>query len=133
MTAKTSTHRWRWIAVALLASVLGIITVFALLSDTEATDSTNGSVSEGRIAFNAVCAECHGEDATGTDDGPPLVHEIYRPNHHSNQAFVLAVRRGSPQHHWRFGSMPAQTEVGEDELLDIISYIRKLQQDAGIE
>jgi mono/diheme cytochrome c family protein len=56
----------------------------------------------GRKAFEANCASCHGPMAGGTDQGPPLVHKWYEPSHHGDAAFMLAARRGVPQHHWRF-------------------------------
>ena len=60
----------------------------------------------GQVAFQRHCASCHGDVAQGTATGPPLVHAIYRPGHHADVAFELAVRHGSRVHHWRFGDMP---------------------------
>lgn len=86
----------------------------------------------GQEAFQAHCAECHGPAAGGTDKGPPLVHQWYRPNHHADAAFVLAAKRGVPQHHWRFGNMPPQPQVGERSIQQITQYVRELQQANGI-
>jgi hypothetical protein len=52
------------------------------------------------------CAVCHGPAATGSMQGPPLVHEIYEPGHHPDELFVRAVMEGVAQHHWDFGPMP---------------------------
>ena len=87
----------------------------------------------GRAAFEANCASCHGPAAAGTDQGPPLVHRIYEPGHHADAAFVLAAKRGVPQHHWRFGAMPPQPQVGKRSLQQIIAYVRELQHANGIE
>lgn len=87
----------------------------------------------GRAAFEANCASCHGAVAGGTDQGPPLIHAYYRPGHHGDAAFVLAAKRGMPQHHWRFGNMPAQPQVGERSLQQIVAYVRELQRANGIE
>jgi mono/diheme cytochrome c family protein len=78
----------------------------------------------GREAFRANCAQCHGEYAGGTDKGPPLVHRVYHPNHHADAAFVLAAKRGVPQHHWRFGNMPPVLEVGDRPVQQVIQYAR---------
>ncbi len=86
----------------------------------------------GERAFNLNCAECHGENAAGTDQGPPLIHDIYNPGHHSDESFYLAVAVGSRQHHWSFGDMPAQPEVSREEVARIIRYIRELQEANGI-
>ena len=86
----------------------------------------------GQEAFQVHCAECHGPAAGGTDKGPPLVHMWYHPNHHADAAFLLAAKRGVPQHHWKFGSMPPQPQVGERSIQQITQYVRELQQANGI-
>lgn len=86
----------------------------------------------GRAAFARGCAACHGAYAEGTASGPPLVHPIYRPNHHADEAFWLAVRRGVRAHHWRFGDMPALPQVDAEETRRIVLYVRELQRANGI-
>jgi mono/diheme cytochrome c family protein len=86
----------------------------------------------GQKAFLENCAACHGEFAGGTDQGPPLVHKIYEPGHHADAAFVLAAKRGVTQHHWSFGNMPSQPQVGERALQQIIEFVRELQVANGI-
>ena len=86
----------------------------------------------GEQLFNQTCAACHGVRATGTQTGPPLVNKIYEPSHHSDAAFLLAVRNGSVQHHWKFGNMPAQPTVTDAETREITQYVRALQREAGI-
>jgi len=98
----------------------------AVVSD----DSMQGS--PGKVAFATHCAECHGANATGTDKGPPLIHRYYEPSHHADFAFVRAVRFGVRQHHWRFGNMPPQPEVSQEEINLIIGYVRELQRANGI-
>ncbi len=87
---------------------------------------------EGKIAFDASCARCHGKNGSGTNQGPPLIHDIYNPGHHSDASFVRAVKQGVRQHHWPFGNMPARPEVTDEELKAIIRYVRELQQANGI-
>ncbi len=87
---------------------------------------------KGEMIFNANCASCHGINATGTDQGPPLVHNIYNPGHHADRSFYMAVDQGTKQHHWRFGDMPAQKHVAENDVRQIIKYIRELQVANGI-
>ena len=87
----------------------------------------------GRAVFNARCATCHGLNAAGVEGaGPPLVHKIYEPSHHGDAAFVLAVRRGVPRHHWSFGNMAPVEGVTDQEILGIITYVRELQRANGI-
>ena len=87
----------------------------------------------GEVAFATYCVGCHGKNATGTDKGPPLVNQIYGPSHHGDFSFVRAVTLGVPQHHWLFGSMPSQPQVGREEINRIIVYLRELQRSNGIQ
>lgn len=86
----------------------------------------------GRAAFDANCMRCHGPNGSGTDHGPPLLHGIYNPGHHPDEAFRRAVRNGVQQHHWPFGNMPPQPQVSEEQLAQIVRYVRELQQANGI-
>ncbi|ANH07016.1 cytochrome C (plasmid) [Shinella sp. HZN7] len=87
----------------------------------------------GEKAFNAVCAACHGANAAGTEAGPPLVHEIYEPSHHGDQAFAVAVVNGVRAHHWTFGDMPPQPAMTRADLRNVIAYVREMQRANGID
>lgn len=87
----------------------------------------------GKRAFDLHCARCHGEHAAGTSAGPPLVDRTYRPAVHADVAFELAVRRGVPAHHWRFGDMPPQQTVPQLDVAHITRFVRELQKANGIE
>jgi mono/diheme cytochrome c family protein len=87
----------------------------------------------GETAYLMHCGSCHGERAGGTTLGPPLAHRIYEPSHHGDAAFRLAVRNGVAAHHWRFGNMPPQQHVSEQQLDSIIAYVRWIQRQVGIE
>ena len=86
----------------------------------------------GRVEFEKNCRTCHGVNAAGTANGPPLVHKIYEPSHHSDQSFHRAVRDGVPAHHWQFGDMPAIEHVEPKQVDSIIVYVRELQRANGI-
>ena len=86
----------------------------------------------GEQLFAMNCAVCHGPAATGSMQGPPLVHEIYEPGHHPDELFVRAVMEGVPQHHWDFGPMPRIGGLTERDVEDITAYVRQLQREAGI-
>jgi len=92
----------------------------------------SSEASVGQILFNNNCASCHGDRASGTDNGPPLIHDIYNPGHHSDDAFYLAAANGVVQHHWPFGNMPKQEHVAADEVAKIVQYVRELQTANGI-
>ncbi|MFK7869963.1 MAG: cytochrome c [Roseobacter sp.] len=87
----------------------------------------------GAQAFEAKCAACHGVNAAGRDGmGPPLVHVIYEPNHHGDQAFHLAAMNGVRGHHWPFGNMPAVEGLTTSDVDAIVAYVRALQRANGI-
>jgi len=87
---------------------------------------------EGEGFYNANCAACHGPKGTGTQTGPPLVHIIYEPNHHSDAAFRRAAELGVVPHHWSFGPMPPVAGVTDADMDRIIGYVRWLQRQGGI-
>lgn len=96
-----------------------------------ATFSPNAQI--GKRAFEATCAACHGANAAGQDDvAPPLVHKIYEPSHHGDEAFQRAAAQGVRAHHWPFGDMPPVEDVSRTDVGMIIAYIRELQQANGI-
>ena len=87
---------------------------------------------EGKAKFNNFCARCHGPQGQGTNNGPPLVHKIYEPNHHADMAFQRAAAQGVRAHHWKFGNMPKIDGVVPEDVSQIIGYVRWLQRQAGI-
>jgi mono/diheme cytochrome c family protein len=87
---------------------------------------------EGEKLFEANCMVCHGARGTGTATGPPLVHPIYEPGHHSDDSIRSAVQSGVQSHHWTFGDMPAIVTVAPGQLDQIICYVRELQVAEGI-
>lgn len=90
-------------------------------------------VAAGEQVFANNCAQCHGPDLQGTKTGPPLLHEVYEPSHHPDDAIRSAVANGVLPHHWEFGPMPAQPQLSDDDTEAVITYIRTQQQAAGIE
>jgi cytochrome c len=86
----------------------------------------------GERAYDANCRACHGPLGTGSEAGPALVHRIYEPSHHADAAFRLAVTRGVRAHHWTFGNMPPIPAMDSAAIAEVTSYVRWLQQRAGI-
>jgi mono/diheme cytochrome c family protein len=86
----------------------------------------------GETLFRLHCSICHGPSGVGTDQGPSFLWKIYVPSHHSDESFYLAVKQGVRAHHWLFGNMPALPHITEDEVSQIIPYVRWLQQQAGV-
>ena len=68
----------------------GTAMVAVTLPDTLSPEGTMG-----KRAFDAVCADCHGDNAAGKMGiAPPLIHKIYEQSHHGEvELAVTAVRR----------------------------------------
>ena len=111
-------------------AALGVLALL-LLAGTLACGG-GGDVEKGKQAFDANCATCHGAGALGTGSGPSLVHRLYVPGHHNDDSIRRAVRNGVPSHHWLFGDMPPIVGVSDEELEQIIVYIRERQREGGI-
>lgn len=86
----------------------------------------------GAERYDALCSGCHGVRAAGTQQGPPLVHDLYVRSHHRDSAFRRAINQGVEAHHWPFGNMPPVAGVSTEDAEEIINYIRALQSAAGI-
>lgn len=126
-----------------LLGVLGTIAVLVLVVAIAATEGQHtpveaqetrdpAAVAAGAELFAANCAVCHGADLQGTETGPPLLHQIYAPNHHPDEAFQRAVAGGVQPHHWNFGTMAPVPGLTRDEVSQIVQFVRSEQEGAGI-
>lgn len=122
--------------LSVLGLTLGLYAMAACDSSQPKPAAGGGTVpaelQAGEAKFNAHCSACHGAQAAGTQQGPPLVHKIYEPNHHGDAAFLRAAEFGVKAHHWEFGNMPKIEGVSSADVEQIIRYIRWLQRQAGI-
>jgi mono/diheme cytochrome c family protein len=97
------------------------------------TDDTEGdAVARGEVLFASNCVVCHGEQAMGNPNGPPLVHELYAADVYSNEEFRAAVNEGVPERHWDFGEMPSMRGLSDQQIDDIIAYVHERQRAAGL-
>jgi mono/diheme cytochrome c family protein len=88
---------------------------------------------QGKQAFDANCAKCHGANAAGQGGvAPPLIHKIYEPSHHGDAAIARAAKQGVQQHHWPFGNMAPVAGITDAEIAVITAYIRAVQRANGI-
>ena len=126
----------RFMVQAVCLLILGLCVACESQANKEGAVPVSGATpiefQPGETKFAAHCAACHGTRATGTAQGPPLIHKIYEPNHHADVAFQRAALNGVRAHHWDFGNMPKIEGVSPDDVDQIIKYIRWLQRQAGI-
>jgi mono/diheme cytochrome c family protein len=120
---------------ATLAVIAAMVTSGAVLAQApKVVLPPKGFVADpARVAalFQKHCIECHGRDARGTGRGPSLLHPGYRPEHHSDLAFYIAIQQGVGQHHWSFGDMKAVPALSPEEAGHVIGWIRSEQRKAG--
>lgn len=128
--AHRRTLRWA-LGIAGVIAAIGF-GIWLSTATTAPSAAAAGNAASGEGLFNANCAQCHGVGATGTESGPPLVHQYYVPSHHADAAFLLAVRNGVRPHHWGFGAMPVIDGLTDDDVTDIVAHVRSLQRDAGL-
>jgi mono/diheme cytochrome c family protein len=88
---------------------------------------------KGKVMYATHCASCHGADLKGSDKGPPMLHKVYEPSHHSDVAFQLAVKKGTRAHHWKFGDMAPVPGLTPDDVAHITAFIRFEQRKVGIQ
>ena len=84
---------------------------------------TMDQLTTGEAIFAAECAECHGEDGTGTDDGPTLL-ELWEKN---DGMLKEQVMQGSGD------DMPAfADDLSTEEIESVVAYVRSLSLTAEV-
>ncbi|MGK2950393.1 MAG: c-type cytochrome [Acidimicrobiales bacterium] len=132
---RATARRWRLLA-GVAAVVLGfgaIVAVVAVASGpSKPLEDGVDDQALGAQVFSASCATCHGPELLGTFVGPPLVDEIYAPDHHDDDAIRAAIANGVEPHHWDFAAMPPIPGLDAAEVDAVIGHIRAVQGEAGI-
>ncbi|MCK5547238.1 MAG: cytochrome c [Rhodospirillaceae bacterium] len=129
-------HKSPIIRMAIILSVVIIASIFVLYKTDRRSIKAYINIPElnavelrGREAFNSMCASCHGVDGTGdTDIGPPLMHPYYRKDLLSDEAIIKAIGRGTPEDKWKYGHMPAQIDVSNEQALEIVEFYNALRR-----
>jgi mono/diheme cytochrome c family protein len=101
--------------------------------DVLATLPTPSEHARGAALYAQHCSVCHGAYGLGAETGPPLVHPVYRPRHHGDEAFQLAVAQGVRAHHWRFGDMSPVPGLDRNDVAQVTGYVRWLQRAVGVD
>lgn len=92
-----------------------------------------GLLEAGALLYAENCAQCHGADLRGTDQGPSFLSEVYEPGHHGDGAFMLAVMNGVAPHHWQYGPMPPIEGLSPEDVDSIVAFVRDRQQTEGFQ
>jgi len=116
------------VAVVAVAAAVAVLVAAGGGGDAPPEPGSPEQLALGEEVFAQNCATCHGEAARGGLAGPPLVHEIYAPDHHPDEAIRTAIARGVEPHHWDFAAMPPIPNLDADEVEAVIAYIRAEQR-----
>jgi len=124
------------VTLRLLLAILTLVGVVAACGTQEQSQNAQSDpllVEKGADLYAANCAQCHGADLRGTDQGPSFLSEVYVPSHHGDAAFHAAVAGGVPPHHWSFGPMPPVEGLTPEDVEAIVAFVRDTQQTEGFE
>lgn len=120
--------------VAVSAAVGMLVGACGSVTEASAARPVDSAIlSEGESLYQASCAECHGADLRGTDQGPSHLSQVYEPSHHADIAFQLAIQNGTRAHHWNFGDMPPVEGLTDQDIVAITAYVRDVQDREGFE
>jgi mono/diheme cytochrome c family protein len=94
--------------------------------DVQEPRNLSAEARQGKKFYQANCLLCHGPSTRGAAKGPPLIG--YERSNHSDGKFSDAVRNGVRQHHWKYGDMPPIKNASNQDITNLISYVRALQE-----
>ncbi len=100
--------------------------------DIELTDSQKAKIEKGAIIFNELCAQCHGNDGTGTPLGngtvmaPPLAGSVRVQAHpeYSIKTVMIGLEGPLDGKNYPAGIMVGNKEQSDEWIAAITSYIR---------
>ena len=113
--------------IILIALVL-ILNLFLTSCSVKPQKTVPDEYKAGQEYFHRECASCHGPAAMGGNRAPKLIQEIYSSNAYSDEKITNIILNGSSS-----GAMPDQKgKISDEEIKEIIKYIRYSQKSAGL-
>ena len=85
----------------------------------------------GEQTYRDFCGSCHGRDFEGSSNGPSHLDAVYAPEYTTDDDFRTAITQGAPEANYDFGRMPAIASLDDQEITDVIAYIRRVQDERG--
>ena len=133
---------WRWLSLTLGGSAALLMVAPGTLAfdqnkpgrkppehfalDVKEPRNLSPQARKGKKFYRANCQSCHGPTTRGSAKGPPLI--IYERSNHGDEMFRDAVRNGVTEHHWKYGDMPPIKNASDQDIANLISYVRALQE-----
>ncbi|MCL7454422.1 MAG: cytochrome c [Anaerolineae bacterium] len=90
-------------------------------SPTEVARSTAGDVANGEALFGGRCAPCHGAEGEGTSIAPEAINDASLLGELTDEDLRTVIREGVGDR------MPASPNLSDQEVLDIIAFLRSWQ------
>ncbi len=116
-----------------LAALTSLTLVVAACTNSQPAATATDDGSPGFEIYQASCASCHGVDLKGTNKGPSHLSIVYEPNHHPDESFRSAITNGARQHHWEFGDMEPVQGLSDQDIEDVIMFVRSEQVRQGFD
>ncbi|MCO5317390.1 MAG: cytochrome c [Microthrixaceae bacterium] len=92
-----------------------------------------GDPAAGQQLYADYCGACHGRDFEGSIQGPSHLDEHFAPGTTSDEDYRRAIRNGTDGSAFDFGRMPAITSLDDQQVEDVIAYIRSVQEERGFD
>jgi len=116
---------------ALLCAAIVSLSAGACGDGEVAVPDLPGDAAAGAVVYEQGCAGCHGDDGSGADAGPGLLVPEYSLPGFDDTALVTAIVKGVAADEGRYGGMPRIRGLSEQDLADLIAFVRGLQHEAG--
>lgn len=98
----------------------------------EGTAAGEPDLTAGEQTYRDFCGSCHGRDLEGSSNGPSHLDAVYAPDSTTDEDFRTAITEGAPEANYDFGAMPAIGSLEDQEVEDVIAYIREVQDERGL-
>lgn len=86
----------------------------------------------GEQTYQDFCGSCHGRDFEGSVRGPSQLDAVFAPDVTTDEDYRDAIRDGAQEQHYDFGPMPAIGSLDDQEIANVIAYVRQVQQERGL-
>jgi mono/diheme cytochrome c family protein len=116
----------------MVATVVVLMTVAGCGDDPVSVPSVPGDVAAGAAVYERSCAGCHDAGAAGDGGGVSLVDARFALPGFDDVAFVTAIVRGVSADGSEHGGMPRIRGLSEQDLADLLAFVRGLQRSAGL-
>lgn len=90
-----------------------------------------GDPAAGEQVYGDYCGACHGRDFEGSIQGPSHLDAKYDPATTTDEDYRNAIRNGAEESTYDFGRMPAIRSLDDQQIEDVIAYIRSVQEERG--